>query len=310
MKNIVNRTVGATLRIGLIVAKRIGYPVAPYIPLFVVMLWVRLRMSVVAQEMLGSGVWKVFLESKERARKVIFRGIHEMSKKVAYTNVTFPTERPMIFAMIGLPQTGKSVIATAFADVIGAIVIDSNAIRDYLFRHGLGHFRLLNHLAFCMARNAIECGYNVVLDSDFASPVKRRMLDALAWKMGADVRYIYVQCNKATWWARVRSDTHKFGPIYHNAVASRAAELLPTVSQTYDPKRQLLIDCVIGEYERQEIEHEYIGTCPKDSIRSTSFEGVAKETARGLAYRVLATRGADSSIRAHYQNLLNRYANL
>lgn len=289
--------------------KRSLYAVISIMPLFVVGWYVSFRLSFASLAMLGSTVFSFISGAKIKACVAIEKGDMYVCKQEDNSLYFVVTDRPIIFAMIGLPQTGKSTIAQAFAEVIGAVVIENNAIRNFLLQEDIvTPFPYINEVAFLMTRKMVkENHHNVVLDSDFANPVKRRMLEAFASHLNVEVRYIRIDCAKHVWSKRIRSEGYLFGRLYHEAIKNSWPDDIIGVS-VEDCGRNLLIQCVTREYERQEFEHQFTDSCTALSVLNTGSEKVAQEAARVHAYRILAIHGADSKIREHYKNVVNRYA--
>ena len=175
----------------------LAYRLAPYVPNSLVNLYVRyqiqkaLRLRILFVSYLYR--WKLTLKMHQSLIKIADVSIDRDGKEKEFSR---NTERPIIFGMIGLPQTGKSTIAKAFANGVGGVVIESNALRSHLHKKKTPVFPYVNEVAYSMAEEAIEFGFNPVLDSDFANPIKRQMLEAFASGLGAEVKYIHVTCHK------------------------------------------------------------------------------------------------------------------
>jgi hypothetical protein len=101
------------------------------------------------------------------------------------------TKKPVIVALIGLVGSGKSSVAHELASLIGATVIEGDAIRIELRKQSAPYER-----ARAIAENAVleivEKGGNVILDSDFIDPNKRASLREKARKAGAAVHFLCV----------------------------------------------------------------------------------------------------------------------
>ena len=78
------------------------------------------------------------------------------------------TKCPIVFAMVGLPQVGKSTIAKAFTDTIGAVIVEDNALRNYLQKKNFGDFPYISEVNLLMLDIALSYGKNVAFDSDFS----------------------------------------------------------------------------------------------------------------------------------------------
>ncbi|MDE1975574.1 MAG: AAA family ATPase, partial [Patescibacteria group bacterium] len=91
---------------------------------------------------------------------------------------------------IGLVGSGKSVVAKELAKLIGAAIVETDAVRIILMRRGES-FDNANILVRDIARDLIKNGNNVVLDSDFINEDKRTALREMA--MPAGIRHGFVR---------------------------------------------------------------------------------------------------------------------
>ncbi len=100
---------------------------------------------------------------------------------------------PTVIAMIGLVGSGKSTVAKALAKELGAIVIEADAIRVKLRKHGarFDHARLIAEL---LAMELVEQQQNVILDSDFIDDDKRASLRARFANNAARLQFVRVVC--------------------------------------------------------------------------------------------------------------------
>lgn len=104
------------------------------------------------------------------------------------------TRKPLIVAMAGLAGSGKSSVARALAGHVGAVVISADDIRIELRKRG-EHYGRTRTIAEQAAREILERGGNVVLDSDFVESEKRASLRKNAQITGARVVFVRVHCN-------------------------------------------------------------------------------------------------------------------
>lgn len=108
---------------------------------------------------------------------------------------------PIIIALVGLVGSGKSVVAKHLAEVLGATIVCADDIRVELRKQGASYDR-----AWLIAENAaidaLRCGCNVIMDSDFIDWRKRASLlvKAREWRgwwsqQGVDLGYVRVYCD-------------------------------------------------------------------------------------------------------------------
>lgn len=105
--------------------------------------------------------------------------------------VSRKTEKPIIVAMIGIVGSGKTSVAKALAERIGATVIEGDKIRVELRRQDENYERA-RAIAENVALEITERGGNVILDSDFIDPKKRASLREKARKAGVPVAFVCV----------------------------------------------------------------------------------------------------------------------
>lgn len=103
------------------------------------------------------------------------------------------TGRPVVVAMVGLTGSGKSAVARVVAERLAAATLRSDDVRVRLRDAGLGADatrRIYEELCLDVVRG----GGNVVLDSDFVAPDKRRRLERVLAGVGARVVYVRTLC--------------------------------------------------------------------------------------------------------------------
>jgi predicted kinase len=181
------------------------------------------------------------------------RVIDDAWVSVADNGVTL-TKKPVVIALVGLPQTGKSTVAETIAGTLGAIVIANNDWRNYWVRHGEGN-SFVNEVELHMLDEVLGEKHNVIMDSDYANPAKRRFLEAVASKHDAEVIYVIVGCSLHIWEKRISRVGHHFGQLYHDAIegtvsGDRQGTAVATIVHG------LLVECVCQEYDRQKSGHE------------------------------------------------------
>ena len=98
-------------------------------------------------------------------------------------------KQPKVVAIVGLVGSGKSSVARYLAKLIGAKIISANVIRVALRKKGKGYGQVAN-LAEKEASIAVKRGKNVILDSDFVTSKKRKMLER---KIGKAAKIFYLR---------------------------------------------------------------------------------------------------------------------
>jgi len=98
-------------------------------------------------------------------------------------------KQPKVVAIVGLVGSGKSSVARYLAKLIGAKIISANIIRVALRKKGKGYGQVAN-LAEKEASIAVKRGKNVILDSDFVTLKKRKMLKR---KIGKAAKIFYLR---------------------------------------------------------------------------------------------------------------------
>jgi len=98
-------------------------------------------------------------------------------------------KQPKVVAIVGLVGSGKSSVARYLAKLIGAKIISANVIRVALRKKGKGYGQVAN-LTEKEASIAVKRGKNVILDSDFVTSKKRKMLER---KIGKAAKIFYLR---------------------------------------------------------------------------------------------------------------------
>jgi predicted kinase len=104
------------------------------------------------------------------------------------------TRKPVIVALIGLVGSGKSSVARVLAELIGATIVEGDAIRVELRKQG-ERYEQTRAIAENVAIEIVEKGGNVVLDSDFIDVYKRASLREKARKAGVSLLFVSTYCD-------------------------------------------------------------------------------------------------------------------
>ncbi len=130
------------------------------------------------------------------------------------------TKKPTAIAVVGLVGSGKSTTAKELARLIKAIVLEDGAIRVIL-----GKKRQSYEPSRAIVRQAtlyvFRKGGNVILDSDFQDPQKRKRIEAVVKKAKGQIFYI-------------------------RTVADRDEMIKRLINTKYDPNRSILKNNVIA----------------------------------------------------------------
>lgn len=118
------------------------------------------------------------------------------------------TKKPIIVALVGLVGSGKSSVAKKLAELIGAIVIEGDAIRVKL-RELKEKYEKARTIAEDAALKVVKEGGNVILDSDFVDPKKRASIRQKARKAGVKLVFIRIHCDIGVMQGRIFTEKHE-----------------------------------------------------------------------------------------------------
>ncbi len=141
------------------------------------------------------------LTQKEfRAQKAFLNNLRIAKRK---------TKKPVIVAIVGLVGSGKSSVAKALAPLIGATIIEGDAIRVELRKVG-ERYEGARKIAENAMKEVIRRGGNVIFDSDFIDAKKRASLVAKAKKAKARLLFIRTFADYDVMAGRVISASAKY----------------------------------------------------------------------------------------------------
>lgn len=126
------------------------------------------------------------------------------------------TQQQIIVAMIGLVGSGKSSVAKQIAKLIGATVISSDFIRMHL-RKQKESFENVRKIVENIAKEVINQGGNVVLDSDFVDVKKRTDLKKLLKNSGIKIIFMRTFCERDIMINRLRRANYTKVVFFKNA---------------------------------------------------------------------------------------------
>jgi predicted kinase len=141
--------------------------------------------------------------------------------------------RPLLVVMCGLPGSGKSTIARALAERLGAARWDKDELRDLLFPPALvNHGREINDACMELLYAALPSAFArvpvVVLDGrPYAIRAQRERVRRAALDAGADILFLLCMAPGPVLRQRVATDAH--------VAPDRDAALLDRLAAEWEP---------------------------------------------------------------------------
>ena len=100
----------------------------------------------------------------------------------------------MLIVMMGLPGSGKSTFARRLAPLLGAVILESDALRRRLFdipTHDDAESARLFRAVHAATQRLLDTGRSVILDATNLREAHRRPLEDIAAKAGARLRLLH-----------------------------------------------------------------------------------------------------------------------
>jgi len=115
---------------------------------------------------------------------------------------------PVLAVVCGLPGVGKSTVAHAIADRIGATVLRTDVIRKDLYanpRYTTAETVAVYDELLTRSFDRLDVGESVVLDATFKTSERRIQARDLATQVGAAFRLVRVECDESVLERRIRA---------------------------------------------------------------------------------------------------------
>ncbi len=115
---------------------------------------------------------------------------------------------PVLAVVCGLPGVGKSTVARAIADRVGATVLRTDVIRKELFAdpaYTAEETVTVYDELLTRAFDHLDVGESVVLDATFKTGERRVQARDLATQVGARFRLVRVECDEAVLERRIQA---------------------------------------------------------------------------------------------------------
>lgn len=154
-----------------------------------------------------------------------------------------------LYALCGLPASGKSHVARALQDTGGVWRVSSDRIRQALDLHPGDH--RAHGIAHEVARQLLHSGHRVCLDANAATARVRAQVARLAAECGAELRVIHVMTPPAVRAARMQA--RRDGQAGADEVVVPAA-VLQRMERGFEPPADALV--VDGTGDLAELRHE------------------------------------------------------
>ena len=124
--------------------------------------------------------------AEERAKNAFFLSLNTRARK---------TESVVAVAIVGLVGSGKSMVAKALAERIGAVVVEGDALRVALRKVGAASYDRARKIGEDTALQMLALGNSVIFDSDHEPLTKRASVREKISKTNAKFIVIRIVCD-------------------------------------------------------------------------------------------------------------------
>lgn len=118
------------------------------------------------------------------------------------------TKKPIVVGMLGLVGSGKSTVSQELAPLIGATVVDGDAIRIQL-RKVSERYKYVRQIAENVALEVLKRGGNVILDTDQIDDKKRASTHEKVRKAGAELYFVRTSADPHVMLGRMLAASYK-----------------------------------------------------------------------------------------------------
>ncbi len=121
------------------------------------------------------------------------------------------TRNPVVVSLLGLVGSGKSTVSRELAPLIGATIVEGDAIRIQLRKVG-EPYKYVRQIAENVAWEVIKRGGNVILDADQIDDKKRASIREKVKKAGAELYFIRVSADPDVMFGRILAAEYRRSP--------------------------------------------------------------------------------------------------
>ncbi len=235
-------------------------------------------------------VW--FQEEQARVKEIL-RNLPGVSEKA-----TRATKNLFVFALIGLPQTGKTTVACKVANTLGAMLVSPSDWRSIRISK-LQPDELSSHVAHAMTRQVLSAGYSVVIDDDYSCPVKRKRLEVAAALHGAKVVYLESCVDEDVWRKRLEGIRHRFSTFRYECVTNDDFSIGREVSIRQLVRRSVIAerDAVLHLHTRLHENKEAYKKIVERSFQNSGSSSIFMQAVEKFAYMILVEDGVSEVLK-------------
>lgn len=121
------------------------------------------------------------------------------------------TKKPVVIGLLGLVGSGKSTVSRELAPLIGATIVEGDAIRIQLRKVG-EPYKYVRQIGENVALEVLKRGGNVILDADQIDDKKRASIREKAKKAGAELHFIRTSADPHVMLGRILSAEYRRSP--------------------------------------------------------------------------------------------------